>query len=206
MRLMDAHVNVVEHQQTITPIEDSITLKQERLKQPDCGWLETVSLNTQILGQKGQILYFKRQLSGPEGIFNSIKSEETDCQRELDEVNQSLNTQRKGFVTTLTAEAKQTLATYLQDKSKEYVGEMEQELQSTATTIDVIEKTELEKSRYQRCRFFSIADLLKLEADLAHEKECIPQRAVPRPLRNRSCAQEIGGEEHRIEPETSFVF
>ena len=206
MRLMDAHVELVEHQNKINPIVDSIKLKQDRLKQSDCGMWETGALNAQILVHKGQILYFKRQLSGPQGIFNTIKAEETDCQRRLNEINQLLDTQRNELVTTLTAETKQAFATNLQDKSKEYVAEMEQELQSTATTIDVIEKTELKKSRYQKCRFFGIADLLKLEAKLAHEEECIPQRAAPQTVRTRSCAQEIRGEEHRIEPETSFVF
>ncbi len=205
VRLGDADQDVVEQKDKISDIEDSIKTKETRVQQPDCSYFEMASLKAKIFAQKGQIFYLECQLSGPVGIFDGIKIEEADCQRRLNEVNQLLDTQRKEFVMSLTAETKQALATHLQDKSNEYVVEMEQELQATDTTIEAIEKTELRKSRYQTCRFFNLESLFNFEAKLAREKERIPQSATQQ-VRNSSCAQESIEEEYSPERESSYVF
>nr|WP_284498395.1 helicase-related protein [Legionella maioricensis] len=205
-RLIDADQEVLEQKNKISIVEDSIKTKETRLKHPDCGYLEAASLRTQILAHKTNILYLKYQLTGPEGIVNGIKKEEDTCQKKLNEVNQLLDTQRKEFVVGLTAATKQALAIHLQDESKKYVDEMKQELHSTDTTIEVIEKTELKKSRYQTRRFFNPTELLRFEAKLAHEEELIPQGTRPQNVRDLSCAQESREEDFYPEAESSLVF
>lgn len=99
-----------------------------------------MSLNAQILAQKAQLLYLKRQISGPIGIYNKIIIEEVKCQEGLNGINLSLDSQRKVYISILTDKTKQALDTHLQDKSKEYIVEMEEEFQATDTTLATIEK------------------------------------------------------------------
>ena len=193
LRVLAATDAVNNQKQVIAAESESILIKQERLKQPDCTYWERTNLNIQLIAQRTRAYYYQTQLSGPEKTLNEIQEEEDECKERLEKLDSSLDKARTKFVTLLTSEAKQMLANYLTDTSKNYVEEVYKEFQATDNTIESIQKTELGKSRYQTRRFFNSTELLRYEARLAKEEELIPQRRTA----NRNVIQDNFPEEER---------
>jgi hypothetical protein len=175
-RLSTANQQLSDQKNKVLTEEQSIIRMQKRIQEPDCGFMERASLKIQILASRGKLVYFQRNLSGPENQLARVNKEETDCQEEIKQLNQSLDMNRIEFVATLLDQTKQTLDKHLHQSSKTLFEEMQTEVQTIDDSIATIKIAEVKKSRYQTRRFFNPSELLSYEAKLAHEKEKIPTK------------------------------
>ncbi|ARB91569.1 helicase-related protein [Legionella longbeachae] len=158
-----------------------IKAAQERRQQPDCGYIESASLMSQVVYHQGKIIYFNQLIAKYDQLIQATQNEEIECIEELRKHNQLLDEKRRGFIKIHLQQTKHELMSSIQEECKQQIAKIQQELQTTEPTIRALENTEHQKSLYQTQRFFKISELLKYEARLTHEEELIPKNI---PLQN----------------------
>ncbi|AYK03007.1 helicase-related protein [Legionella sainthelensi] len=161
----------------ILEIGNRIKSAQERRQQPDCGYIESASLMSQIVFHQGKIIYINQLIAKYDQLIQATQNEEIECIEELRKHNQLLDDKRAEFIKIHLQQTKYKLMSSLHEICTQQITKIQQELQNTEPTIDTLENTEHQKSRYQTQRFFKTSELLKYEAHLSHEEERIPKKA-----------------------------
>lgn len=169
-----AKQKIHEQNNKISNEESKVISFNARLKEPDCGLSERISLNSQMIAIKAGIAYFQATLAEPMKILARITEEETTCQDNLNHIIQSLDIKRGELASNLEAQAKRTLDIHLHETSKQLVDSLQQELNTIDTTVEQLNQLESKKSRYQTHRFFNSSELLRFEASLVQEETLIP--------------------------------
>lgn len=74
-----------------------IKAAQERRQQPDCGYIESASLMSQVVYHQGKIIYFNQLIAKYDQLIQATQNEEIECIEDLRKHNQLLDEKRRGL-------------------------------------------------------------------------------------------------------------
>lgn len=175
-KIQNTEEQIRQQEKEILETKNRIKAAQERRQQSDCGYVESASLMSQILYHQGKIIYFNQLIAKYDQLIQAAQNEEIECIEGLRNHNQLLDDKRIELIKTHLQQTKHELISSLQESCKQQITKIQKELQITDPTIDALENTERQKSRYQTQRFFKTSEILKYEASLSHEEELIPKK------------------------------
>ncbi|KTD66037.1 coiled-coil protein [Legionella santicrucis] len=195
-KIQDTEEQIRKQEKEILETQNRIKAAQERRQQSDCGYLESASLMSQIVFHQSKIIYINQLIAKYEQFIKATQNEEIECIEKLRNHNQLIDDKRIEFIKAHLQQTKHELISSLQETCKQQITKIQKELQITEPTIDALENTERQKSRYQTQRFFKTSEFLKYEASLSHEEALIPKKtSVQNTLFNKTNL--TNGEKHQ---------
>lgn len=171
---MEIGEQIGRNEKSISDTEYLITKAEERMEEESCSYWEKITLKTKNLLLSQTVQSVEKPQAQLKLAWQELDHEEIQWIYALNDHNVLLDRKRMEFIKNLLSEAKEDLASYLDEASQEQITAIEKELGDTEPLISKIAEKEIKKTQYQSRRFFKPADLLKFQATLTQEESQIP--------------------------------